>query len=529
MRSYLKIMTLMFKSGKRLIACLFMLLLFLLALEIAIPMGINCMISKIEVNQNLVFFLTSICSFVFAYAILSYLSALSTKLYIKIGDRLLWQMREKIYTVMWNSDYMTHVQKEKDKFKYVLSNQTYTAFAIAVIYTLGSITNLLTLVAFLTLVFTYSFWAGITLIICLICTFLISFATGKKILNGYEEYNDAQEKDSCQIYETVDLLETAKTNGLQDYYLKKNKKIHLEFMQKSEKTESTSAFCESIEDGFHSIIYIIVAGVMLLSKNNISSELITILFITNLTLNISQRTHRQLQVILKNIPVFRNIVELMDIPIEDGIAMEKVDKISFDDVAFEVDERVIFSGVRATIYRGDNVLIRGENGSGKSSLLKMLVGVYKPTDGTIQINDRRIEEYSPTAFYKEICYISQDEMMLNEKVEDYLRYITHSEASDEEIKKYRHMVNLKDEINVIEENGMTLSGGEKKKMFMLKCMLERKHTVIILDEIDAGVDIETTAKWKEIEESLKQDKNKILFKISHIDADTKGFDHVIQI
>lgn len=62
------------------------------------------------------------------------------KLYMRIGNKLLWNMRERIYQVLWSSNYRENVQKNKDKFKFVLSNQTYTAFAIVVIYSVGGFT-----------------------------------------------------------------------------------------------------------------------------------------------------------------------------------------------------------------------------------------------------------------------------------------------------------------------------------------------------------------------------------------------------
>ena len=62
------------------------------------------------------------------------------KLYMRIGNKLLWNMRERIYQVLWCSNYRENVQKNKDKFKFVLSNQTYTAFTIVVIYSVGRFT-----------------------------------------------------------------------------------------------------------------------------------------------------------------------------------------------------------------------------------------------------------------------------------------------------------------------------------------------------------------------------------------------------
>jgi ABC-type transport system involved in cytochrome bd biosynthesis fused ATPase/permease subunit len=59
--------------------------------------------------------------------------------------------------------------------------------------------------------------------------------------------------------------------------------------------------------------------------------------------------------------------------------------------------------------------------------------------------------------------------------------------------------------------------------------MEQNASVVILDEIDAGLDDETKVILKELENNLKNDPNKILMKISHIDTDTTGFDQVIQL
>jgi ABC-type bacteriocin/lantibiotic exporter with double-glycine peptidase domain len=519
----------MFSSGKRLLLGTFLVLVAVLALEMAIPLGINNMIDALEADKNMFTFFVGILIFTGAYFVLCLLTAANTKLYIRIGNKLLWNMREKIYQVLWRSSYLENVQKNKDKFKFVLSNQTYTAFAIAVIYTLGGVANTLTAAAFLCIAFIYSAPVGIALIVSIAVTLLVSFVTGRSILNGYEATNHAQEKDTAQIYETVDMTEAVRTNGLETYYLNKNKKIHHEFMHLSEKAESISAFCETVEGSLHALIYIIVAGILLLTTDVNGGEIVTILFVTNLTLETSQRVQRQLQVIMKNIPAFENVVELMEVPLENGRGIEKIDSITFENLSLEIDDRTIIHDLSRSIGKGENILIRGENGSGKSSLLKMILGLYKPTGGKILLNGTDINEYDCNSFYKEICYISQEELMPNESVEDYLRYVTHSDMDDAHIRTLRAKVKLKKDIQKIEENGLTLSGGEKKKIFMLKCLMEQNASVVILDEIDAGLDDETKVILKELENNLKNDPNKILMKISHIDTDATGFDQVIQL
>ena len=85
------------------------------------------------------------------------------------------------------------------------------------------------------------------------------------------------------------------------------------------------------------------------------------------------------------------------------------------------------------------------------------------------------------------------------------------------------------EIKNIEENGATLSGGEKKKLLMLKWLLNPSTSFVILDEIDAGLDDETKAVLKELEKELLKDRKKIVMKISHIDEDMDGYDQIIRL
>ena len=120
MKSYFKIVKMMFASNKRVLFGAFVVMMALIAVEMAIPLGINAMINMLETDKAVYTFAIAVLLFVIGYFLLSLLSGLNTRLYIRIGNDLLWNMRRKIYKVLWGSEYMEYVQKSKDKFKYVL-------------------------------------------------------------------------------------------------------------------------------------------------------------------------------------------------------------------------------------------------------------------------------------------------------------------------------------------------------------------------------------------------------------------------
>ena len=110
-----------------------------------------------------------------------------------------------------------------------------------------------------------------------------------------------------------------------------------------------------------------------------------------------------------------------------------------------------------------------------------------------------------------------------------MRIIAHTDITDDHISTLREKMHLSPEIDNITDNGIHLSGGEKKKLLLIKCMLRSTASVIIWDEIDAGLDNETKMLLRDIEEDILNDPAKIVIKISHIDTNRNGFNKVIQM
>ena len=151
-----------------------------------------------------------------------------------------------------------------------------------------------------------------------------------------------------------------------------------------------------------------------------------------------------------------------------------------------VNGRYIIKDLSLTLNKGDKLAIIGEEGNGKSTLLKTILSMcdYGEIEGTINLKGNRV------GYLEQV--ISEDN--LNKKVYDYL-FNSEEDYYNKisELYKYLELFNLEDEI--LEQRIISLSGGEKIKVNILKLLLE-EFDILFLDEPTNDLDIETL-EWLE--------------------------------
>ena len=148
--------------------------------------------------------------------------------------------------------------------------------------------------------------------------------------------------------------------------------------------------------------------------------------------------------------------------------------------AYKNQDKKIFDQFHFMIQRGEKVAIMGENGVGKSTLIKTLLNIIPPTEGTIEWGHNT-----------EISYFSQDQHdLLNQSMtvlEWAKREITN--RTEQQIRKaLAQLLFSKDDID---KNILSLSGGEAAKLLLAKLMLEHRN-ILVLDEPTNHLDIEST-------------------------------------
>lgn len=188
---------------------------------------------------------------------------------------------------------------------------------------------------------------------------------------------------------------------------------------------------------------------------------------------------------------------------------DDVRSISFDIDSVNIYDKNLLNNVHMSFKKGDIVGIKGESGTGKSTLVK-LIPKFRSVEG-IYINDIPIEKIKNVEYLKNISYYSQNTPIISDTIYNNLNFGRKPvQKSVYENLKFLSKFNNLDEMII--ENGANLSGGDKQRIALSRYFVENAQ-IVILDEPTSSLDKETETEI--MTAVLENNKDKIIFIISH--------------
>ena len=217
---------------------------------------------------------------------------------------------------------------------------------------------------------------------------------------------------------------------------------------------------------------------------------------------------------------FRRIMNLRNTnpTINDGETelLKLENKISFENLNFEyVKNFPVLKNINIEIKKGKTTAIVGSTGSGKSTLIKLILRFYEKNSGKILFDDHEIESLSLESIRNKIGLVSQDVFLFEGSVFENIAY-GNIDANSEQVwnaaklsESDRFINELPDKENtIVGERGQKLSGGQRQRISIARAILKNPE-ILILDEATSAVDNETEAAIQESLETLKEGRTVI--------------------
>ncbi|WP_068613217.1 ABC transporter ATP-binding protein [Paenibacillus tuaregi] len=218
---------------------------------------------------------------------------------------------------------------------------------------------------------------------------------------------------------------------------------------------------------------------------------------------------------------------------EIGIKIEELTSIQFKEVSFKYEGATdyVLKGISFTLDKNEILAIQGANGSGKSTIIKILLGLYREYDGIIEINGINFKDINIESLRKCIGIVSQNVILFSGTLLENIKMANPNISVE-------HLNNLLDIFQdkmfkdidpysmVLNEKANNLSGGQKQKIALLRAFA-KDPDILIFDEATSNLDTESKAF---LEEAIKKIfNNKMCIIISHEENNNSIADRIVEI
>ena len=227
----------------------------------------------------------------------------------------------------------------------------------------------------------------------------------------------------------------------------------------------------------------------------------------------------------------KKIISLLNAP-DPEWGTEAVDskEVKLENVTFSYDgKRDVLKDVNMVFPEKGMTAIVGESGCGKSTIVNMLVGAFRPQKGEVTVGGKHIEKLSRENWYSHLSVVSYNTYIFNESVRDNFK-MAKENVSDKEIFAALKKVNLKEFIEengglnkVINEDANNISGGQKQRLALAIALVSDKD-IYVFDEATSNIDIDSEAIIMKNINAISKEKSVIV--ISHRLANVVPADNI---
>lgn len=498
-------------------------LIFFDSIGFIIPIFVGFLVDSITIHNNydnLLLITIGIIVFVIIKVLGSYLSHIKLSM---LSEKITSEIKQKCYQNINKLDYyfyehnnkgelMTNFTSDIKNLRRHLNNNIKTIGAMLITFTFSLIYLLTINVPFTLILLTPGVLVGIA-----------SIRFVKKVTPEYEVLRNLMSDSNDFISDNIEANRVVKTFAIEHHEIKNFKKINKKFIDRDIDVCYVEDKYYAIVDFLSylmSVIFLIIGGYLFINDKITLGELIIFNnYLYNLRapfirisgiMNQIQRYNIAKKRIEKLINATPKIVLNGDKKLSSLLV-----PIEFKNVRIVYEDKVVLENLNIKINPKETIAFIGKTGSGKSSIVNLLLGFITPESGEVLIGGKNYLNYNIKDIREHVGYVTQSSFLFSDSIYNNIRYGA-TKATKEEAKKFAEIAccdyinKLSDGINtIIGEKGVGLSGGEKQRLSLARA-LAVKPDILLLDDITSALDIETEEKINESIKNLNFKSTKII-------------------
>lgn len=334
-------------------------------------------------------------------------------------------------------------------------------------------------------------------------------------------------------------------DGSQNYYCNEYRKVDFPLRRALGDNQFIGSSPRYVVEAIGMILIIAVAVNMAEGSNYSNS--IPILGLIALamqkTLPMLQQGYKGITVIKSSYASFKDVVDLLQQPLPNYLSDKNKVQVTFNkeiilsNLSFRHSDNTpwVLKNIDLNIKKGSVIGIVGETGSGKSTLVDIIMGLIKPTKGNLIIDDKLIDNDNKKSWQLHIAHVPQNIYLLDSSIEQNIAFGESKE--DVDINKIKSALKMSQIDNMVDfdkenfssstgERGIKLSGGQRQRVGIARAFYKNSE-VLVLDEATSALDETTEKKIMESIDSL--DKKLTVIIIAHRLSTLKNCDYIYKI
>lgn len=378
---------------------------------------------------------------------------------------------------------------------------------------------------------------GILLIIGLLIAPIFSWNLLQKNARLRKQVNAKEDDINAKIVDTLITFENAILFGKKKEELRRLHTLYGKFYTVERKYIWSYRFVDlSLAAGTMFLCIISISGAMYLYFQNML-KMSDLIFLIAIIFQLQQSLDNLLFQSRKFNDVITDVAPIIDLletepaiqEARNPISRKIQGAISFQNITFGYKKASpVLKNIDLTIRSGEKIALVGKSGQGKTTLIKLLLRLYDPNEGSVLIDDIPLSSISFATLRKNIGVVSQEPIMMNASIGDnigYPRSCTKKEIITAAKKSNLHdfITSLPDGYNtMVGERGMKLSGGQKQRIAIARAFIHNPR-ILIFDEATSQLDSENEKLIQEALWNVAKDKTLILIAhrlstIQHVDT-----------